>query len=124
MAQAYDEIPDRRAIVRRRTLDAALARLVEDLRQGLQAAQVLIDFTRPEGTLAHLASHTPASTLTNGSIVSIYLDGATIGVYWVRVTSIAAGVNWWLKYTGNGSVTWGRGGSGISSGSIRRVRGN
>ncbi len=26
-----------------------------DLRQGLQQAQVLIDFTRPEGTLAHLA---------------------------------------------------------------------
>ena len=34
MAQPYDEIPDRRAIVRRRTLDAALARLVEDLPDG------------------------------------------------------------------------------------------
>ncbi|WP_083745344.1 4-hydroxy-tetrahydrodipicolinate reductase [Variovorax sp. KK3] len=29
--------------------------VVADLRQGLQNAQVLIDFTRPEGTLAHLA---------------------------------------------------------------------
>lgn len=29
--------------------------ITEDLRQGLQGAQVLIDFTRPEGTLAHLA---------------------------------------------------------------------
>ena len=34
MAQPYDEIPDRRAIVRRRTLKAALARLVEDLPDG------------------------------------------------------------------------------------------
>ena len=30
-------------------------RLTADLRQGLQGADVLIDFTRPEGTLAHLA---------------------------------------------------------------------
>jgi 4-hydroxy-tetrahydrodipicolinate reductase len=30
--------------------------IVADLRQGLQNAQVLIDFTRPEGTLAHLAA--------------------------------------------------------------------
>ncbi|MBB1599856.1 4-hydroxy-tetrahydrodipicolinate reductase [Variovorax sp. UMC13] len=29
--------------------------IVSDLRAGLQGAQVLIDFTRPEGTLAHLA---------------------------------------------------------------------
>jgi 4-hydroxy-tetrahydrodipicolinate reductase len=29
--------------------------IVADLRTGLQDAQVLIDFTRPEGTLAHLA---------------------------------------------------------------------
>ena len=29
--------------------------LTADLHQGLQAAEVLIDFTRPEGTLAHLA---------------------------------------------------------------------
>jgi 4-hydroxy-tetrahydrodipicolinate reductase len=29
--------------------------VVADLRAGLQGAQVLIDFTRPEGTLAHLA---------------------------------------------------------------------
>jgi 4-hydroxy-tetrahydrodipicolinate reductase len=29
--------------------------IVADLRNGLQDAQVLIDFTRPEGTLAHLA---------------------------------------------------------------------
>ena len=29
--------------------------LVSDLRQGLAGAEVLIDFTRPEGTLAHLA---------------------------------------------------------------------
>ncbi|GAC1389598.1 MAG: 4-hydroxy-tetrahydrodipicolinate reductase [Variovorax sp.] len=29
--------------------------IVSDLRAGLQDAQVLIDFTRPEGTLAHLA---------------------------------------------------------------------
>ncbi|WP_326534779.1 4-hydroxy-tetrahydrodipicolinate reductase [Pseudorhodoferax sp.] len=29
--------------------------LTADLRQGLQGADVLIDFTRPEGTLAHLA---------------------------------------------------------------------
>ncbi|TAJ86466.1 MAG: [protein-PII] uridylyltransferase [Reyranella sp.] len=34
MAQPYDEIPDRRAIVRRRTLEEALARLVEDLPDG------------------------------------------------------------------------------------------
>jgi [protein-PII] uridylyltransferase len=34
MAQPYDDIPDRRAIVRRRTLEAALARLVENLPQG------------------------------------------------------------------------------------------
>ncbi len=34
MAQPYDEIPDRRAIVRRRTLEEALARLVEDLPEG------------------------------------------------------------------------------------------
>jgi 4-hydroxy-tetrahydrodipicolinate reductase len=27
-----------------------------DIRAGLQRAQVLIDFTRPEGTLAHLAA--------------------------------------------------------------------
>jgi len=30
-------------------------RITSDLRQGLAGAQVLIDFTRPEGTLAHLA---------------------------------------------------------------------
>ena len=30
-------------------------RITSDLREGLTAAQVLIDFTRPEGTLAHLA---------------------------------------------------------------------
>ena len=30
--------------------------IVSDLRAGLQGAQVLIDFTRPEGTLAHLAA--------------------------------------------------------------------
>jgi 4-hydroxy-tetrahydrodipicolinate reductase len=30
--------------------------IVADLRAGLQGAQVLIDFTRPEGTLAHLAA--------------------------------------------------------------------
>jgi 4-hydroxy-tetrahydrodipicolinate reductase len=30
--------------------------IVSDLRTGLQDAQVLIDFTRPEGTLAHLAA--------------------------------------------------------------------
>ena len=29
--------------------------IVADLREGLKNAQVLIDFTRPEGTLAHLA---------------------------------------------------------------------
>ena len=29
--------------------------IVSDVRQGLQGAQVLIDFTRPEGTMAHLA---------------------------------------------------------------------
>ena len=29
--------------------------IVSDLRAGLKDAQVLIDFTRPEGTLAHLA---------------------------------------------------------------------
>ena len=29
--------------------------IVDDLRTGLKDAQVLIDFTRPEGTLAHLA---------------------------------------------------------------------
>jgi 4-hydroxy-tetrahydrodipicolinate reductase len=29
--------------------------ITADLRQGLEGAQVLIDFTRPEGTLAHLA---------------------------------------------------------------------
>ena len=34
MAQPYDEIPDRRAIVRRRTIEEALARLVEDLPEG------------------------------------------------------------------------------------------
>ncbi|WP_428676796.1 [protein-PII] uridylyltransferase [Reyranella sp.] len=34
MAQPYDEIPDRRAIVRRRTLEESLARLVEDLPDG------------------------------------------------------------------------------------------
>jgi [protein-PII] uridylyltransferase len=34
MAQPYENIPDRRAIVRRRTLEAALSRLVEDLPQG------------------------------------------------------------------------------------------
>ncbi|MGQ3298599.1 [protein-PII] uridylyltransferase [Reyranella sp.] len=34
MAQPYDEIPDRRAIVRRRTLEEALAHLVEDLSDG------------------------------------------------------------------------------------------
>ncbi len=31
-------------------------RIVADLAQGLAGAQVLIDFTRPEGTLAHLAA--------------------------------------------------------------------
>ena len=31
------------------------ATLTSDLKAGLQNAQVLIDFTRPEGTLAHLA---------------------------------------------------------------------
>ena len=36
MAQPYDEIPDRRAIVRRRTLEEALARLVEDLPEGAE----------------------------------------------------------------------------------------
>ena len=30
-------------------------RITDDLQQGLATAQVLIDFTRPEGTLAHLA---------------------------------------------------------------------
>ncbi len=30
--------------------------ITSDLRAGLEAAQVLIDFTRPEGTLAHLAA--------------------------------------------------------------------
>lgn len=30
-------------------------RLTSDLRQGIAGAQVLIDFTRPEGTMAHLA---------------------------------------------------------------------
>jgi 4-hydroxy-tetrahydrodipicolinate reductase len=30
-------------------------RIMSDLRQGLSGAQVLIDFTRPEGTMAHLA---------------------------------------------------------------------
>jgi len=30
--------------------------ITSDLKQGLAAAQVLIDFTRPEGTLAHLAA--------------------------------------------------------------------
>ncbi|WP_422032704.1 [protein-PII] uridylyltransferase [Reyranella sp.] len=34
MAQPYDEIPDRRRIVRRRTLEEALAHLVEDLPDG------------------------------------------------------------------------------------------
>jgi 4-hydroxy-tetrahydrodipicolinate reductase len=29
--------------------------IVSDIRQGLQGGQVLIDFTRPEGTMAHLA---------------------------------------------------------------------
>ena len=31
------------------------ALIVSDVRQGLQGGQVLIDFTRPEGTMAHLA---------------------------------------------------------------------
>lgn len=31
-------------------------RITADLRQGLQGADVLIDFTRPEGTMAHLAA--------------------------------------------------------------------
>jgi 4-hydroxy-tetrahydrodipicolinate reductase len=31
-------------------------RITSDLREGLAGAQVLIDFTRPEGTLAHLAA--------------------------------------------------------------------
>ena len=34
MAKPYDQIPDRRAIVHRRALEAALARLVEDLPTG------------------------------------------------------------------------------------------
>ena len=34
---------------------ASGVRITADLRAGLSAAQVLIDFTRPEGTLAHLA---------------------------------------------------------------------
>lgn len=36
---------------------------------------------------------TPASSISVGDIVSIYLDAATIGVYLVRVTAVAAGVN-------------------------------
>ena len=34
MAKPYDQIPDRRAIVRRRALEEALAHLVEDLPSG------------------------------------------------------------------------------------------
>lgn len=34
MAKPYDRIPDRRAIVRRRDLEAALAGLVEDMPRG------------------------------------------------------------------------------------------
>jgi [protein-PII] uridylyltransferase len=36
MAQPYDEIPDRRAIVRRRTLEESLARLIEDVPEGAE----------------------------------------------------------------------------------------
>lgn len=36
---------------------------------------------------------TPASTVTNNSWASIYLDAATVGVYVGRVTNVAAGVN-------------------------------
>ena len=42
MAQPYDEILDRRAIVRRRTLEESLARLVEDL---------------PDGAMRNMISH-------------------------------------------------------------------
>src|SRR5437764_318194 len=34
MAKPYDQIPDRRAIIRRRALEEALAKLVEDLPTG------------------------------------------------------------------------------------------
>ena len=34
---------------------ASGVQIVSDLRSGLKDAQVLIDFTRPEGTMAHLA---------------------------------------------------------------------
>lgn len=36
---------------------------------------------------------TPASTVTVGDFASVYLDGATVGVYIARVTNVAAGVN-------------------------------
>ena len=38
-----------------RWANAARVRITADLRAGLSGADVLIDFTRPEGTLAHLA---------------------------------------------------------------------
>jgi hypothetical protein len=36
---------------------------------------------------------TPASTVSVGDFVSIYLDGATTGVFIARVTAVAAGIN-------------------------------
>lgn len=36
---------------------------------------------------------TPASTVNVGDFASVYLDGATVGVYVARVTVVAAGVN-------------------------------
>lgn len=36
---------------------------------------------------------TPASTIAVDDWVSVYNDGATTGVYWARVTNVAAGVN-------------------------------
>ena len=47
MAKPYDQIPDRRAIVRRRALEETLAHLVEDLPSGGEPPRPLGGRTRP-----------------------------------------------------------------------------
>ena len=60
--------------------------IVSDLRQGLAGSQVLIDFTRPEGTLSHLAVCRELGVRPGKALVS---GSRTISVR--RVSRISAG---------------------------------
>ena len=82
---------------------ASGVQITADLRQGLQGADVLIDFTRPEGTLAHLAvcrelgvrAVIGTTGFSHEQKAALAAHGQHVGIVWAPNMSV--GVNVMLR---------------------------